>query len=112
VKKFPNLVAVAATMRRATSATRNDWGAALWYQGKIYEAVKRPGLEIFDRVGGGDGFASGLIYGFLVGASPLEAVNLGAAHGALVMTTPGDVSMATLADVENVMKGTEARMVR
>jgi 2-dehydro-3-deoxygluconokinase len=112
VKQFPNLVAVAGTMRRAVSASRNDWGAALWYRGKIYEAVKRPGLEIFDRVGGGDGFAAGLIYGFLAGRPPAEAVNLGAAHGALVMTTPGDVSMATRADVEKVMKGAEAWMVR
>jgi len=112
MREFPNLKAVAATMRRSTSATRNDWGAALWYGGKMYEAKRRPGLEVFDRVGGGDGFASGLIYGFLAGRSPLEAVNLGAAHGALVMTTPGDVSMATLAEVEKVMKGNEARMER
>jgi len=112
IGEFPNLKAVAATMRRSTSATRNDWGAALWYGGRMYEAVKRPGLEVFDRVGGGDGFASGLIYGFLAGRSPLESVNLGAAHGALVMTTPGDVSMATLAEVEKAMKGGGARMAR
>jgi len=112
VRRFPNLKAVAATVRRSASATRNDWGAALWYRGKVYGAVKRTGLEVFDRVGGGDGFAAGLIYGFLAGRTPREAVDLGAAHGALVMTTPGDVSMATLAEVEKVVKGRDARMER
>jgi len=112
VRQFPNLKAVAATMRRAKSATRNDWGAALYMGRRTFTAVKRPGMEVFDRVGGGDGFASGLIYGLLSGQSPRRAVNLGAAHGALVMTTPGDVSMATLAEVERVVKGSDARMER
>jgi len=80
--------------------------------GEFYEAVQRPDLEIFDRVGGGDSFASGLIYGFLAGKAPQECVEYGAAHGALAMTTPGDTTMATLAHVERVMKGGGARVAR
>jgi 2-dehydro-3-deoxygluconokinase len=111
LKDFPFQV-VATTLRKATSATRNDWGAICYCDGKFYEAPKRTDLEIFDRVGGGDSFASGLIYGFLSGKGPQWAVDCGAAHGALAMTTPGDTTMATLKEVEQVMKGTGARIVR
>ncbi|MFH4134974.1 PfkB family carbohydrate kinase, partial [Acinetobacter baumannii] len=81
------------------TATVNDWGAVLYYNGECYEATLRKDLEIYDRVGGGDSFASGLIYGLLVGRGPQWAVECGAAHGALAMTTPGDTSMVTLAEV-------------
>jgi 2-dehydro-3-deoxygluconokinase len=112
VEAFPNFKAVATTLRNARTATVNDWGAVLWYDGRLYTARERPGLEILDRVGGGDSFASGLIYGFLAGRGPEWAVECGAAHGALAMTTPGDTSTATLAEVERVMKGAGARVQR
>jgi 2-dehydro-3-deoxygluconokinase len=111
LKDFPFQV-VATTLRKATSATRNDWGAVCYQGGNFYEATRRADLEIFDRVGGGDSFASGLIYGFLAGNGPQWAVECGAAHGALAMTTPGDTTMATLKEVEQVMKGAGARIVR
>jgi 2-dehydro-3-deoxygluconokinase len=112
VAAYPNLKVVATTLRAAKTATRNDWGAVCWADGKLYEATPRPDLEIFDRVGGGDSFASGLIYGFLNGADPERAVELGAAHGALAMTTPGDTAMTTLAEVEAVVAGGGARVAR
>ena len=99
--EYPNFKAVATTLRDVKTATVNDWGAILYYGGTFYEAVHRPGLEILDRVGGGDSFASGLIYGFLAGKSPEEAVNYGAAHGALAMTTPGTLGT----EVEKVTGG-------
>src|SRR5438270_91811 len=94
------------------SATVNDWGAICWAGGKFYEATNRKDLEILDRVGGGDSFASGLIYGLMTSGDPQLAVEYGAAHGALVMTTPGDTSMATLTEVEKLMKGGGARVPR
>ena len=109
---FPQLGVIATTLRVARTATRNDWGAIAWSDGEFYEAASRPDLEIFDRVGGGDSFASGLIYGYLTGKGAQYAVDCGAAHGALAMTTPGDTSMATLAEVERVMKGGTARVSR
>ncbi len=112
IKLFPNFKAVATTMRNAKTASINDWGAILYDNGEFYEAPLRENLEIYDRVGGGDSFASGLIYAFLAGKSPQEAVNYGAAHGALAMTTPGDTSMATLKEVEAIMKGKGARVIR
>jgi 2-dehydro-3-deoxygluconokinase len=111
VKEFPFQV-VATTLRKAKTATRNDWGAICYADGAFYEAANRPDLEILDRVGGGDSFASGLIYGFLEGKGPRWAVDCGAAHGALAMTTPGDTSMATLKEVLQVMKGAGARISR
>jgi 2-dehydro-3-deoxygluconokinase len=111
VREFPFSV-VATTLRKATTATRNDWGAICYCEGAFYDATPRPDLEIFDRVGGGDSFASGLIYGFLAGQTPQWAVECGAAHGALAMTTPGDTSMAILAEVLHVMKGAGARIAR
>ncbi len=112
VKDFPNFKGVATTLRNAKTASTNDWGAILWTDGEFHQAIERPDLEIFDRVGGGDSFASGLIYGFLAGKTPEEAVNYGAAHGALAMTTPGDTTMASLGEVEKVMKGGGARVAR
>ncbi len=109
---FPNLACVGTTLRAVRSASRNDWGAVLWADGEFYQATHRPELEIFDRVGGGDSFASGLIYALLEGKTPQECVEYGAAHGALAMTTPGDTTMATLADVERVVKGGAARVAR
>jgi 2-dehydro-3-deoxygluconokinase len=103
---------VATTLREATTATRNDWGAICYCDGEFHEAKWRPGLELLDRVGGGDSFASGLIYGFLAGKSAQWAVDCGAAHGALAMTTPGDTSMATLQEVLQVMAGPGARIAR
>ena len=111
VKEFTFSV-VATTLRKAKTATRNDWGAICYCDGAFYEARQREDLEILDRVGGGDSFASGLIYGFLSGEGPQWAVECGAAHGALAMTTPGDTSMATLKEVLQVMKGAGARIAR
>lgn len=112
VAAYPNFRATATTLRAVKSATVNDWGALCWCDGKFYEAIHRPGLEIFDRVGGGDSFASGFIYGMMTTGDPARAVNYGAAHGALAMTTPGDTSMATLSEVEKLMDGGSARVVR
>jgi 2-dehydro-3-deoxygluconokinase len=111
VKAFPFKV-VATTLRKAKTATRNDWGAICYIDGCFYEAKYRKDLEILDRVGGGDSFASGLIYGFLSGQDPQWAVECGAAHGALAMTTPGDTTMVTLQEVTQLMRGTGARIVR
>jgi len=110
--EFPNLKSVATTLRNAKSATFNDWGAVCYHEGKLYRSTTRENLEIYDRIGGGDSFASGLIYGFLTGRDPQWAVECGAAHGALAMTTPGDTTMATLSEVEKLMKGGSARVAR
>jgi 2-dehydro-3-deoxygluconokinase len=112
VAAFPNFQAVATTLRTAKTASVNDWGAILYLDGQFHDAVLRENLEILDRVGGGDSFASGLIYGLMEGKSPAEAVDYGAAHGALAMTTPGDTTTATLAEVERVVKGGTARIAR
>lgn len=110
-KEFPFQV-VAATMRKARTATRNDWGAICYVEGDFCEAKNRQDLEIYDRVGGGDSFAAGLIYGFLTGRPAQWAVECGAAHGALAMTTPGDTAMVTLKEVMQVMEGASARIAR
>ena len=94
------------------TATVNDWSAICWADGKLYEGMKLDSLEIFDRVGGGDSFASGLIYGLMTEGDPRYAVNCGIAHGALAMTTPGDTSMASKREVEAVMNGAGARVQR
>ena len=112
VAEFPNFKIVATTLRNAKTATINDWGAVCYSAGELYQAPVRENLEIFDRIGGGDSFASGLIYGLLAGKDLQWAVECGAAHGALAMTSPGDTTMATLADVERVMKGGTARVDR
>jgi 2-dehydro-3-deoxygluconokinase len=112
VARYPNLEVVATTLRNARTASSNDWGAACYCGGRLYCAPTRRNLEIYDRIGGGDSFASGLIYGFLSGRDPQWAVECGAAHGALAMTTPGDTSMVTREEVERVMKGAAARVAR
>ncbi|MBI9105739.1 MAG: sugar kinase [Spirochaetales bacterium] len=110
--EYPNFKAIATTLRDVVSATVNDWSAILYSDGEFYSSIQRPGLEIYDRVGGGDSFASGLIYGFLSGKDAETAVNYGAAHGALAMTTPGDTSMASLKEVEKLASGGNARVDR
>lgn len=112
VGEFSNIAVVATTLRNAKTATLNDWGAMCYYDGRFYEAPMRENLEIYDRVGGGDSFASGLVYGFLSGKDPQWSVECGAAHGALAMTTPGDTAMATLAEVLQAMRSQTARIER
>ena len=112
IASFPNLAVVGTTLRRASTASINDWGAVLYAGGDFYEARMREGLEIFDRVGGGDGFASGTIWSLIEGLDPAEAVEIGATHGALAMTTPGDTSMMTLAEVRAAVDARGARVVR
>lgn len=112
VKAYPNFKAVATTLRTVKTATVNDWSAICWADGKIYRGLELPGLEIYDRVGGGDSFASGLIYGLMETGDPQKAVNYGVAHGALAMTTPGDTSMASLKEVERIVVGAGARVQR
>jgi 2-dehydro-3-deoxygluconokinase len=116
-KEYTNFQVVATTLRGVRSATVNDWGAIGWSAGgdaggSFVEATHRPGLEILDRVGGGDSFASGLIYGLLVHGDLHTAIEYGAAHGALAMTTPGDTSMAGRQEVEALVKGAGARVQR
>jgi 2-dehydro-3-deoxygluconokinase len=112
VKTYPNFKAVATTLRAVKTATVNDWGAVCWMDGRFHQSRHYPGLEILDRVGGGDSFASGFIYGLVTTGDPQKSVDYGAAHGALAMTTPGDTSMATLDEVEKVASGGSARVVR
>jgi 2-dehydro-3-deoxygluconokinase len=112
VAEFPNFKVAATTLRKVHTATVNDWSAICYHDGRFCESRRYPELEILDRVGGGDSFASGLIYGFLKANDPQQAVDYGAAHGALAMTTPGDTSMATLKEVEKVIAGGGARVVR
>ena len=112
-QEFPNFAVVATTLRTVHSATVNDWSAIAWSAATGFvEAAPRPGLEVLDRVGGGDSFASGLIFGLLESDDLQRAVELGAAHGALVMTTPGDTSAATLPEVEALARGAGARVKR
>lgn len=112
VADFPNFQVVATTLRDVHTATVNDWGAICWHDGEFHEATHRPKLEIFDRVGGGDSFASGLVYGFMEFNDPKQAVEYGAAHGALAMTTPGDTTMATTDEVKKLVGGGSARVDR
>lgn len=111
-KEYDNFRVVATTLRTVRSATVNDWGAVAWADGQFVEATHRAGLEIMDRVGGGDSFASGLVYGLLEKGDLATAVEYGAAHGALAMTTPGDTSMASLTEVEALVRGGGARVRR
>lgn len=112
VKTYPNFQAVATTLRTVRTASINDWGAICWYEGKFHEAKHRERLEIFDRVGGGDSFASGFVYGMMTFVDAAKAIEYGAAHGALAMTTPGDTTMATKAEVEKLVGGGGARVDR
>ena len=109
---YPIFKVIATTLREVRSATVNDWSAMAWSEGRIVKSRAYPALEIYDRVGGGDSFASGLIYGLLTTNDVEKAVNYGAAHGALAMTTPGDTSMARLNEVENLMNNGSARVQR
>jgi 2-dehydro-3-deoxygluconokinase len=110
--EFPNLRVVACTLRTATTATRNDWTGVCYADGRLYGGRVFEDLEILDRVGGGDSFAAGLIFGLLRGDDLSRSLNLGIAHGALAMTTPGDTSMATLVEVERLLEGRAIRVVR
>jgi 2-dehydro-3-deoxygluconokinase len=112
VAEFPNFKVAATTLRTVKTASYNDWGAICWAEGEFYSAPTRENLEIMDRVGGGDSFASGLIYGLMASGNPRTAVQYGAAHGALAMTTPGDTTMATLKEVEKIVAGGGARVDR
>ncbi len=112
VEIYPNFKVVATTLRGVKTATVNDWSAICWADGKLYKGLELDGLEVYDRVGGGDSFASGLIYGLMTTGDAQQAVNYGVAHGALAMTTPGDTSMASKSEVEALMKGAGARVIR
>ena len=112
VKAYPNIQAVCTTLREVKSGLVNNWGGILWYDGQFHEARQFKDLEIEDRVGGGDGFSSGIVYGFCTGMKPEDIVNFGAAHGALLQTTRGDTSQVTLDEVMHVMKGGSARIQR
>jgi 2-dehydro-3-deoxygluconokinase len=111
VADYPNFQAVATTLREVESASVNGWSAVVYHDGEFHQAATRD-LWIFDRVGGGDSFASGLIYGFLAEKGAAAAVEYGAAHGALAMTTPGDTTMASLKEVEKLVGGGSARVDR
>ena len=112
IEQFPNFQAIATTMRGVKTATINDWSAICWLDGILCTSIERPNLEVFDRVGGGDSFASGLIYGLMTTGDGQIAVDYGAAHGALALTTPGDTTMASLYEVEALMNGKSARVKR
>lgn len=111
VQQFPNVKLVATTLRHVHSANRHDWAAVLWMEGQRYVSPTCQ-LDVLDRIGGGDGFAAGLIYGLLAGRSPEDALRLGWAHGALLTTFPGDVTMARLPEVEAFARGGSARVQR
>jgi 2-dehydro-3-deoxygluconokinase len=112
ISDYPHIQAVGTTLREVVSGLVNNWSAILYYDGSFYESRKYSGLEIEDRVGGGDGFCSGLIYGMLNGMTPQECVDMGAAHGALLQSTRGDTSMVTLDEIKHAMKGGSARIKR
>ncbi|MBQ2829144.1 MAG: sugar kinase [Clostridia bacterium] len=111
-KAYPNFKVIATTLRTVKTATVNDWSAMVYADGKVYNGLSLPSLEIYDRVGGGDSFASGLIYGLMTYDDAQTAVNYGVAHGAIAMTTPGDTSTASLKEVENIIGGKGARVAR
>ncbi len=111
-KTYPNFKVIATTLRTVKTASVNDWSAICYADGKVYNGLNLPGLEIYDRVGGGDSFASGLIYGLMTYDDAQAAVNYGVAHGAYAMTTPGDTSTASLKEVENIIGGKGARVAR
>lgn len=111
VETYPNLATVATTLRTARSASSNGWGAVCWHHGRFYELPQRE-IEVFDRVGGGDSFASGFLYGLMAGQGAEWALRCGVAHGALAMSTPGDTTTASLAEVHKLMSGAGARIER
>ncbi len=109
---FPDLRVIASTVRTIHSASRNDWGGVCWADGVVIASDVMPSLEVLDRVGGGDGFAAGVIFGLLEGMSADEALRYGVAHGAVAMSTPGDSSMATSEEIRRLVDGGSVRMVR
>jgi 2-dehydro-3-deoxygluconokinase len=111
VEQYPNIALVATTLREVHSTNRHDWAAVLWLEGRRYVSPTMQ-LDVLDRIGGGDGFAAGLIFGLIAGRSPEEALRLGWAHGALLTTFPGDVTMARLEEVEALAQGGSARVQR
>jgi len=112
VKAYPSVQAVGTTLREVVSGLVNNWSAIMYYDGTFYQSRKYENLEIEDRVGGGDGFCSGFVYGFLHGMTPQECVEMGAAHGALLQSTRGDTSMVTMEEIKHVMGGGTARIKR
>jgi len=112
VRAFPNIRVVATSLRAATSASRNDWGGLCYTDGQLHWARRRSEVEVLDRIGSGDSFASGLIYGFLMGLDSATSLEYATAHGALAMTTPGDTSMATLKEIEHLVHSDSARIQR
>ena len=112
VKEYPHVQAVGTTLREVVSGLVNHWSAIMYYDGRFHESRRYENLEVEDRVGGGDGFCSGLVYGLLHGMAPQECVELGAAHGALLQSTRGDTSMVTMEEVKHVMTGGSARRKR
>jgi 2-dehydro-3-deoxygluconokinase len=110
--RYPTTKVAAAPLRRVHSATVNDWGAVAWMDGAFHRAKNYPRLDILDRIGGGDGFVAGLIYGMLSQQPPQLTLDLGVAHGALAMSTPGDTSMATLPEVLKLAQGGDAKVQR
>jgi 2-dehydro-3-deoxygluconokinase len=111
VEQFPNIKLVATTLREVHTTNRHDWAAVLWLEGKRYVSPTCH-LDVFCRIGGGDGFAAGLIYGLITGRSPEEALRLGWAHGAFLTTYPGDITMARLEEIEAFARGGSARVQR
>ncbi len=111
LEKYPKIKVVATTLREVHSTNRHSWAAVAWMNGHIHLSPTAE-LDVYDRVGGGDGFAAGLFYGLLTGEEPQQAVNLGWAHGALLTTFPGDTTMATLEQVRAFVKGGSARIQR
>lgn len=110
-EQFPNIKVIATTLRQTHSTNRHSWSSVCWINGKTYVAPQTE-LDVFDRVGGGDGFASGFIYSMMAGLEPEECLRMGWAHGAMLTTTPGDTTMVTLADVKSFAKGGSARIKR
>ncbi|KJS03089.1 MAG: sugar kinase [Desulfobulbaceae bacterium BRH_c16a] len=109
---YPGLSVIATTMRIVQTATCNDWGGLLWHKGRFYEGIRFPAMEILDRVGGGDAFAAGIIHGLLSDLSPQKTIDYGVVHGALTMTTPGDNSMFTLAELDRFLASNNSGVVR
>ena len=112
VKAYPSVQAVGTTLREVVSGLVNNWSAIMYYDGTFHQSRKYENLEVEDRVGGGDGFCSGFVYGFLHGMTPQECVEMGAAHGALLQSTRGDTSMVTMEEIKHVMGGGTARIKR
>jgi 2-dehydro-3-deoxygluconokinase len=112
VAEFPNLQTIAATLRRVHTASVNDWGALCYHEGQFYRSRNYPRFDILDRIGAGDSFVAGLVAGLLQEGDAQKAVNYGAAHGALAMTTPGDTSMATLVEVQKLAEGGDSKVQR